>query len=312
MRSGQRSSLHLPGSSPRSSDTSRRGIADAAQLACLLEVSAPKPGNVNRHHDFPDTRFEDFLLSAIAIRPAMGDAGRAGVGRTVWRAVRDTHRLVRSNTNLGIVLLLAPLAKAFGHTCRSQQHESEVGVDELRGNLSTILAGLTVEDARWAYTAIRLAGPGGLGRALQADVGANPDVTLYQAMALAQDRDAIAREYLTDFAITFGIAYPALKDAVKLFREFPSAIVQAYLTVMAQVPDTLIARKRGMGVASQVSRWASEVLAMGGTFSNRGRKALAELDHTLCDDDHTLNPGTTADLITAAIFLFLLLDRAVR
>jgi len=92
-----------------------RQVAQAAQIACLLEVSAPKPGNVSRYADFTDTRFEDFLLSAVAIGPAMERAGRDGVGQIIWRAVRDTQRLVRSNTNLGMVLLLAPLAKAcFG------------------------------------------------------------------------------------------------------------------------------------------------------------------------------------------------------
>jgi len=117
-------------------------------MACLLEVSAPKPGNVNRTHDFAETRFEDFLLSAIAIGPAMAAAGRASVGRTIWRAVRDTHRLVRTNTNLGIVLLLAPLAKACFHARE---------IPGLRAHLAQVLAGLSVEDARLAYVAIRLA-----------------------------------------------------------------------------------------------------------------------------------------------------------
>lgn len=301
---------------------SRTRIAQAAQLACLLEVSAPKPGNVNRHNDFADARFADFVISAVAIGPAMEGAARTGVGHTIWRAIRDTQRLVRTNTNLGMVLLLAPLVKACSYTHSSQagrkaraegqrrnsQTRSKVGDAELRESLAQVLAALTVEDALRAYAAIRLARPGGLGQTSQADVASEPSITLYQAMALAQERDAIAREYATDFAITFETSYPALKDAWHVSGDLSTAIVQAHLTTLAQVPDTLIARKRGTDMAVQVSRWASDVLAVGGVFTAQGQAKLAELDRALRDEGHTLNPGTTADLTTAAIFLLLLHD----
>lgn len=281
-------------------------------MACLLEASAPKPGNVNRYHDFPETRFEDFLLSAVAIGPAMAGAGRAGVGRTIWRAIRDTRRLVHTNTNLGMVLLLAPLAKACFYALRDQRADPRRPTPDprqLRERLAQVLADLTVEDARWAYAAIRLAQPGGLGQVSQADVAEAPAITLRQAMALAQERDVIAREYVTDFAITFGAGYPALKDAWATCGDFSTAIVQAYLTLLAQTPDTLIARKRGADVAAQVSRWAREVLEKGGALTAQGRAGLAELDRALQDEGHTLNPGATADLTTAAIFLLLILDQ---
>jgi len=283
-------------------------------MACLLEVSAPKPGNVNRYNNFADTRFEDFLLSAVAIGPAMEGAGRAGVGQTIWRAIRDTRRLVHSNTNLGMVLLLSPLAKACSrapHFLRSGTalgNSATVDAGELRESLAQVLTALTVDDARRAYAAIRLARPGGLGQTSQADVAEEPSITLYQAMALAQERDAIAREYVTDFAITFEIGYPALKDARYASDDLSAAIVQAYLTILAQVPDTLIARKRGDDAAGQVSRWAGDVLAIGGVFTTRGRAGLADLDRALRDEGHTLNPGTTADLTVASIFLLLLYD----
>ena len=283
-------------------------------MACLLEVSAPKPGNVNRHNDFADACFEDFLISAVAIGPAMEEAGRAGVGQTIWRAIQDTRRLVHSNTNLGMVLLLAPLAKAGSRTPHllrpgASGDSTRVGAGELRESLAQVLAALTVEDARRAYAAIRLARPGGLGQTSQADITEEPSITLYQAMALAQERDAIAREYVTDFAITFGIGYPALKDAWYASDDLSADIVQAYLTILAQVPDTLIARKRGADMASQVSRWAGEVLAKGGVFAAQGQAGLVDLDRALRDESHTLNPGTTADLTAAAIFLLLLCDQ---
>ena len=275
---------------------SGQAVARAAQAACMLEVCAPKPGNVNRLHDFADTRFEDFLLSAIAIGPAMAEADRVGVGQTIWQAIRDTRQLVQSNTNLGIVLLLAPLAKAC------------LAAGDLRENLRHVLSALTVEDARRAYAAIRLAQPGGLRQTSQADVSEEPSITLCQAMALAQERDSIACEYITDFAITFEIGYPALREAWRVADNPSNAIVQCYLTLLARVPDTLIARKRGVETATQVLHWAAETLALGGALTPQGHRALADLDRTLRDERHTLNPGTTADLTTAALFLFLLCD----
>ncbi len=276
---------------------SRQAVAQAAQMACILEVCAPKPGNVNRFHDFADTHFEDFLLSAMALGPAMAEATRVGVGQTIWQAIYDTRQLVQSNTNLGIVLLLAPLAKA----CQS--------TGDLHENLRQVLATLTVEDARRAYAAIRLAQPGGLGRTSDADVAEEPSLTLHQAMALAQERDSIAREYVTDFAITFEIGYPALREAWHASGNSADAIVQCYLTLLARVPDTLIARKRGADTAAQVSHQAAETLALGGALTPQGQQALADLDRRLRDERHTLNPGTTADLTTAALFLFLLRER---
>lgn len=164
---------------------------------------------------------------------------------------------------------------------------------------------LSVEDARLAYEAIRLANPGGLGKAPEADVAEEPSITLLQAMALAQTWDSIAREYATGFEITFGIGHPALKKALSRGAEFPNAVVQSYLNILSEVPDALIARKRDFETAHQVSVRAAEVLGLGGIFTPEGRAAITAMDEALRDPGHTLNPGTTADLTTAAIFLLL-------
>lgn len=275
-------------------------IAQTAQIACILEVSAPKPGNVNRRFDFEDTRFEDFLLSAIAIRPAFQSVKRSEVGQIIWQAIKDTRLLVKSNTNLGIVLLLAPLAKAC-----SQAQATEIRA--LREELAHVLDGLTQEDARKTYAAIRLAQAGGLGRSAQADVAEEPAITLLQAMSLAQERDAIAREYVTRFEIIFETGLLAIEGSWDNHKNLPMAIVQGYLTILAQVPDTLIARKRGLETAQRISRQAADILENGGVFSEAGRKALREFDHQLRMEKHSLNPGTTADLTTASLFLFLYL-----
>lgn len=269
-------------------------IGVRAQLACLLEVAAPKPGNVRPGAPFGDATFEHFLASAAAIGPVMASADEKGVGATALAAVRACRRHVPVNTNLGIILLLAPLARAATRTNA-----------DLRASLREVLRGLTLDDAVDAYAAIREAIPGGLGSVPDQDVHAEPTVTLREAMALAAGRDSIAREYVTDFAITFEAAAPSLLAARGTLPGWPDAIAQAYLELLDQIPDTLIARKLGDAAANEVSRAAADVLAAGGIHTARGRGAAAELDRRLRDPGNRRNPGTTADLIAAGLFVVL-------
>src|SRR3954468_11884283 len=169
-------------------------VAGAAQLACVLEASAEKPGNITPRHDFADTSYEDMLRSAIALGPELGRAAERGVGDTVLAAVDATRRVAGANTNLGIALLLAPLARA-----------ALLGAD-----IAEVLGALTMEDARDAYEAIRRAGAGGLDEPVEHDVRAAPTIGLREAMAAAVERDSVAREYAAGFAITFDVGRAAL------------------------------------------------------------------------------------------------------
>ena len=125
-------------------------------------------------------------------------------------------------------------------------------------------------------------------------------------MALAQERDAIAREYVTGFSITFGIGLPALRNARSRGESLSAAIVQTFLTILSEVPDTLIVRKKGIKPAQQVSQLAADVLAMGGVFTAEGQAGLVKMDNQLRDKTHALNPGTTADLTAGATLMALL------
>jgi triphosphoribosyl-dephospho-CoA synthase len=272
-------------------------IAAAAQLACLLEVSAPKPGNVSPGLDFHDTRYEDFLASAIAIGPAFAEAGERPLGTTIRRAVEDTGRWSRRNTNLGIILLLAPLAKA-----------ASLPGGTLRERLGGVLAGTTVADAEETYAAIRRAQPGGLGRSTAEDVAQAPTVTLREAMRLAAERDTVAREYVTDFAATFEIGAPAIRAARATGLTWREATVEGYLAVLAAVPDTHVARKLGAAEAERISDRARAVVAAGGVRTAAGRAAVAALDTELRDAKNSRNPGTTADLTCGGLFVVILED----
>ena len=272
-------------------------VAAAAQLACLLEVSAPKPGNVSPGRDFHDTRYEDFVASAIAIGPAFAAAGEQPLGATIRRAIEDTARWSRRNTNLGIVLLLAPLARAACSTGGG-----------LRERLSGVLAATTVADAEDAYAAIRRARPGGLGRSTTEDVAEAPTVTLREAMRLAAGRDTVAREYVTDFAVTFEVGAPAIRAARSAGLTWREATVEGFLAILAAEPDTHVARKLGTGEAERISALARRVVEAGGVRTEEGLAAIGDLDAELRDAKNARNPGTTADLTCGALYVVILED----
>lgn len=263
-----------------------------AQLACVLEVLAPKPGNVQRHRDLPGLHLFDFIASALAIGEPLDRAGADGIGLAVERAVEATRQMVSTNTNLGIVLLLAPLAAV----------PPEV---DLREGVASVLASTTVEDSRAVYRAIRLAQPGGMGSVPDQDVADEPTRPLREVMALAADRDLVARQYADGFREVFEEALPALLESLASGHEIETAIVTAYLTLLSRHPDSLIARKAGIEAAAEVSRRAGELLSAGWPESPGSDHRLEELDAWLRDPGRRLNPGTTADLVTAALLVAL-------
>jgi triphosphoribosyl-dephospho-CoA synthase len=286
----QRSPARAAAATVRTAD----GVAGAAQLACVLEVSAEKPGNITPSRAFHDTSYEDMLRSAIALGPELARAGERGVGETVLAVVRASRAVAPANTNLGIALLLAPLAKA--------------ALDDgpLRARLGATLRALDVADARAAYAAIRLARAGGMDEHVEHDVRLEPTVGLREAMASAAERDSIASEYVTDYTLTFETGVHALVAALGDGLAVREAIVELHLRLLDDVPDTLIARKRGADAAARVSAGAREVLAAGGVRTAAGRRALRSFDASLREDGNALNPGTTADLVTATVFVAVL------
>jgi triphosphoribosyl-dephospho-CoA synthase len=288
-------------------------IASAAQLACLLEVSAPKPGNVSPGRHFADTRYEHFLASAVALGAPLAGAGEQPVGQTVRRAIEATAQWTRTNTNLGIVLLFAPLARAAlvsrivdSAGGGSELDRPECTLHRLRAGARHVLDATTVEDARDVYAAIRRAQPGGLGEVDAQDVSVEPTASLLEVMRLAAHRDGIAREYATGFEVTFERGVPALARARRDGLSWDDAVVETFLTLLAGAADTHVVRRAGARFAEDISRRAAAALDAGGVRSEPGRGAIAELDAGLRGPRNAGNPGTTADLTAAAIFVFLL------
>jgi triphosphoribosyl-dephospho-CoA synthase len=263
-----------------------------AATACLLEVTARKPGNVHRAADFADSHYVDFLLSAVALVEPMDRAAETGVGRTVLASVRATQTVVATNTNLGMILLFAPLAAL------RPGEDAQLGVQR-------VLADTNLEDCRLVYEAIRLANPGGLGSASEQDIAAEPTVSLIDAMRLAADRDLIAAQFANHYRDVFESVFVPLEAAIDAGNNLETAIVFAHLSLMAARPDTLIARKRGRAEAEEVSRRAKAVLALGWPDEVAAGRETRQLDHWLRAEGHARNPGTTADLVAAGLFLAL-------
>lgn len=275
-------------------------IAAAAQAACLLEVMAPKPGNVGRGRDLPGLTYRDFVISAYAIGPAFREHLRGRVGRLILEAVRRTRRQVRTNTNLGIILLLAPLARA-----------SLESRGAFRDRLRRVLLSLDLRDARDAYRAIRLAEAGGLGRVEEQDIGAAPTRSLLECMRLAAGRDAVAREYATGFQTSLTVGLPMLRRLRDRHVPLPVAIAQTYLVLLAAAPDTLVVRRHGVEKARALRQGARRVVEAGGVRTERGRALAARLDRDLRAARPPRNPGATADLTVASLFLWLLDDQGL-
>jgi triphosphoribosyl-dephospho-CoA synthase len=263
-------------------------VAAAFLAACDDELAALKPGNVHRYADGHRMTVADFEASAAAAAPAIAAVG-ARVGARVLAAVDATRAAVGTNTNLGIVLLAAPLARAA---------EAR---GPLRPALAAVLADLDVADAADAFRAIVLASPAGLGRSDDHDVAAPATATLRAAMAAAAGRDRIARQYVTDFSDVFDLGLPTLRTALARLGDRAAATTAIHLAFLAAFPDSHVVRKHGAAAAEAVRGEAAALLAAGaGEQPALHHEALVSFDKSL--KNRGFNPGTTADLTVATLF----------
>lgn len=264
----------------------RRAYIDA----CYREIDALKPGNVHRFADGHSMSAAQFFASAQASAGAIADPALS-VGARILGAVEATRDAVETNTNLGIVLLCAPLAKA-----------ATSGNVDLRAALQNTLHALDIDDARAAFAAIVLAKPGGLGSAAKHDVTGEPDVTLLEAMRAAAEHDRIARQYATGFADIFEGGFAAHLAAVDRGEEKMWPVVFTYLHYLSAFPDTHIVRKFGLELADKTRAEAAQILAQVEALKDgtEREKVLLAFDSKLKAD--AINPGTSADLTVATLF----------
>ncbi len=266
-------------------------VAEAFRAACRDELESPKPGNV--HLFAPGHRMEaqDFLDSAEAAAPAIA-ADDLGVGARILGGVEATKARVGQNTNLGILLLCAPLAEAVLRFPGAPLCEA----------LERTLAGLTQEDARLAFRAIALAGPAGLGSAAEHDVNAPARVTLLEAMRVAAPRDRIAFQYANGFGDIFGLGLSELAVAREAGTEPWLATLRIYLRFFSALADSHILRKHGAEAAEGARREAAEFVRKQGDWGEPTRVRADALAFDAALKARGLNPGTSADLTVATLF----------
>jgi triphosphoribosyl-dephospho-CoA synthase len=262
--------------------------------ACENEVAAPKPGNVNGFSDGHNMEVQDFIKSAHAIAPIMAQKALS-VGELILQGIQATRTVVNCNTNLGIVLLFAPLCRAI-HQCSDFK--------QLPDELEKVLHNLTVDDAKACYEAIRLADAGGLGSSEQQDIDAIPSVTLLQAMRIAEERDSIAKQYVTNYKDILNIGLPILTSSIKSGESVEWATAFAYLKYLASVPDTLIRRKQSWEHAIEITESATEILTK---VNENNMLSSFEAEIITWDNElkkKAINPGTTADLTAATLLIY--------
>ncbi|MDB4637929.1 MAG: triphosphoribosyl-dephospho-CoA synthase [Planctomycetaceae bacterium] len=259
------------------------------RYACLLEVCARKPGNVHREKSFEDLDLQEFIKSAEVIAPLFEQTEERGVGPTILEAVKATQEAVGKNTNLGMILLLAPLTAVPLH----------IPVFE---GIGDVLANLTVHDSRCVYEAIRLAAPGGMGEVSEQDVQSLPTLPLMEVMALAKDRDNIALQYTNEFDEVLHYGLEQLATELGFVDRWENSIIHLHLKLMTHLPDSLIARKCGQELADEASLRARTVLESDWPDYEFCWGILSEFDDWLRADGNRRNPGTTADFVVACLY----------
>ncbi len=300
-------------------------IGKCASLAALLEVSAyPKPGNVHRLRDFPDTKYEHFLAGSISLgsrirelaekgqRIGNGKWSELGIGESILASVKDMMDWQSGgNVHLGIILLFSPLAAAAG----SVMKEGVVNLEDLRSTLDKVISEAPPLDSVNIYRAIDEAmSKENLGAVDQLDVKDTSSLNRILEEGLTprdifkecQARDAICNEWVTGFNVTFTEGYPFLRKRLDEGASINEATVDTFLKILAEHPDSLIQRKSGKKAAITVSQKAREIIQAGGAATEAGMKMLWSLDDELSSENGSLNPGTTADLTAASLFLLLL------
>ncbi|NHK31941.1 MAG: hypothetical protein FK730_11355 [Asgard group archaeon] len=298
------------------------------ELACLLEVSAtPKPGNIHRFRDFYDLRYEDFLASSVSLGISIEELAFKGyqiktaslkwsdlhLGLTIKKAIEESNFFHdRGNSNLGIILLFAPMSVAAGMTYDSEKLTCEVR--DLKWALIDVMKNTTIEDAIAVSEGIKTANPGGLGNADKYNVKSDSakdelikdKINLEKLMLFCKDRDNICYELSQGFPITFDTGLKVLQQTLKQSKDINLSAINTYLAILSSYPDTLVSRKFGQKIAEDISERAKKILKLGGATTIDGRRELEEFDIELREEIEKINPGTSADLVAATLFVHLL------
>lgn len=295
----------------------RNDISRAVQLASLLEVSAPKPGNVNRYHDMEDLSFEQFLGASISIGPTCKKSYEKrgeNIGKLIKEAVSETNKWQTGrNPNFGIITLAIPICSTLG---KIEKDFENVSINEIGEKVTKNISNTNNDDAINYYRALRKANPKGIDEVdkydFKKDSGIHEikedDLNLLDIFKISKDRETVMKDLTNGLEIIGNEAYPKLKRTHKKTKDLSGSITETFLKILSQHPDSLIQRKASKKRAIEVSKRSKRILENGGFFNNKA--GLKEFDKYLRNNSN-LNPGTTADIIFASL-LFLIIKKNVK
>ena len=258
------------------------------------DINALKPGNVGRHGAGHGMECADFTRSAQVVTPILCNH-RLGLGKRILAGVEATLAAVHCNTNLGMLLLIAPVIRVF---------EQLVSPEDFKDMIKPTLVSLGRQDAQDIFAAIRLANPGGLGKVDKYDINSPLEIDIFSAMDAAKDRDLIALQYANGYREVVNLGIKCLQNYHNRWNSVEWAVVACYLMYMASFPDSHIRRKHGMEIAEQVRKNTVPVRERFTDCDNPGdaKDVLMIFDRELKESE--INPGTCADLTIASLLLY--------
>ncbi len=276
-------------------------IARCAQLAMILEVSAtPKPGNIDRDHNYSDTRFEHFLGSAVGVYPILENAARSdsGVGEFIRESVSESCKWQRGgNTHFGAFILLIPLVMAGGRceisACLKQQVQLVVRETKVEDAIEFYRAFSQCRVKVKPVEELDLSDSGSIEKIMQ------KNLTLFNMMEIAAGYDIIAQEWVNCFDKTFECASSIQQRIGK--HGINDAVVLTFMELLSRNIDTFIRTKFDINKAEEVLMRAKRIFQKDDT--DEIMNEIRTFDEELLNEG--VNPGSTADIIIAGLFVSL-------
>ena len=265
------------------------------KFVCDTEIKSLKPGNVHKYSEGHGMNLKDFLKSSLIISKCL-TKNNLDLGKKILISVNEIQNKIKKNTNLGIILMLSPIATIV-------QEEGVISKEELLKKIKSLIKKQNIKNSIPIFKAISLTSPGGLGFSKKYDVNEPPNTNLYKAMEFAKKKDLIARQYCNGFEDIYKIGIPAYKKFYNKWGKVNWALTGVYLTFLKKFNDSHIVRNKGNKIATSIKKEAKKYY-----FFLKRNKNLTKIKKKLLIFDKKLkskkiNPGTTADLTVATLLL---------
>ena len=268
-------------------------LKSAYLFSCKKDIELIKPGNVNLLSSHKDTKAQDYLDSAILSSKELFNQNYS-LGKRILESVNVTRSQVNVNTNLGIILLCAPVIQSY----------IDFNNLDLREGIKKTLSTRSIKDTHDLCAAINISSPGGLGDSDMYDTASYPNASIKQIMDYSQEYDRISYQYSHNFSDIFDFIIPKLEFLNQRYESLDISLSLLFIEILAKIPDSHISRKFGDKIAKKTSNNAHDLLKILDREHDPDylAKALNNLDYEY--KKKGINPGTTADLLVASLMIY--------